>query len=497
MDSVLVTVTTAPPLSVSNDTAMCAGGSAVLNAAGATSYSWSPGNQTGSSITVTPVSTTTYVVTGNNNNCISIDTIVVAITPPPAVYAGPDFSICRGTQAAMNVSTTGFSYSWSPATGIIGSTTQQNVIINPTTSTSYTVTVVGASGCISTDTIDVTVNATPTVTATATDNSICVGQNTTLSSSGALTYSWIPTVGVQNPNQVTTTANPANTTTYAVVGIDANGCADTSSVTITVNPLPNVYITSTPSECGDSTGTFDFGGVVAGTGPFTYTINSQQYNNLPVGGFPAGSYNITITDANGCVSTEQVNINMVNTASLNASANPSFGVYPLPVSFLSNGSGGLNNWVWNFGDGSPNSNLSNPANTYTTPGVYTVVVAAWNDDPACVVFDTLTIEVVEQATLAMTNVFTPNSDGTNDFFTAKISGVKEIKVEVFDRWGRLVHESTSSGLAASPQDVPLWDGKSGGGNLAADGTYYYIIHATGYDTKEYPMTGFVELIQGK
>lgn len=498
VDSVVVTVTPAPPLTVSNDTAMCAGGAATLSASGATTYSWSPGNMSGSSISVSPASTTTYVVTGNNNNCISTDTIVVAITPPPAVYAGPDFSICSGTQATMNVSTTGNSYSWQPTTGIIGSTTQQNVVINPTTSTAYTVTVVGASGCISSDTISVNVNPTPTVTATSPDNTICIGQTTSVSSSGALAYTWIPSVGIQNPNQVTSAANPTNTTTYQVIGVDANGCADTAAITINVNPNPDVYITSTPSECGDSTGTFSFAGITAGTGPFTYQINNQPISGLPVGGFPSGWYTFTVTDANGCVSYEQVNIGQVNTAYLNAAASPNFGVYPLPVNFVSNGSSGLTNWNWNFGDPlSTNSNLQNPSNTYTTPGVYTVVVAAWNDDPACVVFDTLSIEVVEQATIAMTNVFTPNNDGTNDMFTAKISGVQEIKVEVFDRWGRLVHESNASGIAGSPQDYPLWDGKAGNGNVAADGVYYYVIRAIGYDTKEYPVTGFVQLLQAK
>jgi gliding motility-associated-like protein len=496
MDSVTVTVTSAPPLVVSNDTSLCNGGSATLTASGATSYSWSPGNMTTATITVSPSSTTTYVVTGNNNNCISYDTIVVTVAPPPAVYAGPDFDICSGTQATLNVMTTASSYSWQPTTGIVGSNTTPNITINPTSSISYTVTVVAANGCISTDTINVTVNTLPTVTATATDNSICIGQSTTLSSSGATTYSWIPTTGVTNPNAVSTSANPANTTTYQVIGTDANGCMDTASITITVNPLPSVYIIATPSECGDSTGTFTDGGIVTGTGPMTYLMNNQV-TTLPVIGVPSGNYNWTITDANGCVSNVAIQIGTVYNGFAYASANPNYGVYPLSTNFSVNGSQGLTDYYWSFGDNGATGTGPNPSYTYNTPGTYTVTLVTWNDDPNCVLYDTITVEVVDVAIVSLPNVFTPNADGVNDGFAASISGVKEMKVEIYDRWGNLIHMETVAGLASTQQDVVLWDGKSKAGNVASDGVYYYVIHAIGYDTKEYPFTGFLQLLQSK
>lgn len=496
VDSVVVTVTAAPPLTVSNDTAMCAGGTAVLNVSGASSYTWQPTNQTTSSISVSPVSTTTYVVTGNTNNCVSTDSIVVTIAPPPAVYAGPDFDICSGTQATLNVSTTGSSYNWQPTTGIIGSNTVQNIVIQPTVNTSYTVTVVGSNGCISTDTIAIAVNPAPNVSASSTDNTICVGQTTSVSGSGGVTYSWIPTVGLLNPNQVTTSATPPNTTTYQVIGFDANGCSDTASVTITVNPLPDVYITTTPSECGDSSGVFSFGGVVAGTGPFTYQIGNQTYTNLPIPNYPEGSYNVVVTDANGCVSTEQVNIAMTNTASINASASPMFGVYPLNVSFNAGTSGGINNWLWTFGDpASSPSSQQNPSYTYTQPGTYIVHVLAWNDDPSCYVIDSIEIEVVEQAMIQLPNVFTPNGDGTNDNFSVTLTGVKDLNVQVYDRWGKQVRDLSLTDLPGNQQTLDLWDGKSGSGEVT-DGVYYYVFRATGYDGKDYPYTGFVQLIRG-
>ncbi len=494
-DIVIVTVTNAPPLTVSNDTSFCAGGNATLTASGSLTYVWQPGNISGPTITVSPNSTTTYTVTGNNNNCISADSIVVNVSAPPFVFAGPDLSICSGSQATLNVANTGSSYLWTPPIGILGSNTTQSVIVQPTVTTSYTITVTGPGGCISSDTINLVVNANPTVTASSPDNSICVGSSTMVSASGATTYTWIPTVGLQNPNIGTTTANPTNTTTYQVIGTNANGCTDTASITITVNPLPLVYMIPTPTECGDTTGAITLGGVISGTGPFTYTVGPNTYNNLPITNLNAGGYTITTTDANGCVSTQVVNVGTVNTASIIGSANPTYGVYPLAVGFGATGTTGIDNYFWNFGDLSGTSNSQAPSYTYVNPGTYTVILTAWNSVPGCAVYDTLTITVVDQAIISLPNVFTPNSDGTNDFFYASVSGVKNIKVEVFNRWGGRVFDGEQSGLPSNQQDVALWDGKAGGGKISDDGVYYYIVTATGYDSKDYTFTGFVHLLK--
>jgi len=496
-DSVVVTVTSAPPITVSNDTALCSGGSVTLTASGANSYSWQPGNQSGSSITVNPFSTTTYTVTGNNNNCLTVDSVVVNIAPPPAVFAGPDFAICNGTHATLNVSTAASNYTWQPSTSIIGSNTAQSIVIDPTANTSYTVTVTAANGCISRDTINVAVNVPPTVTATSPDNTICAGSNTTVSASGASSFVWIPSVGLQNPNQASTTANPSTTTTYQVVGTSANGCMDTASITITVNPLPGVYLTSTPTECGDTTGTIVYNGAVNGTAPYTYTIGSQTYSQsqFPLQGFGQGTYTVITTDANGCSSSQVVWVGMQNTSFVSGAASPMFGVHPLPVGFGASGSSGLTNYHWDFGDGVGTANSQSANYVYNSTGTYVVVVTAWNDLYGCAVQDTLTIEVVDEAVVKLPNVFTPNSDGTNDFFSADISGVKDMKVEVYNRWGNLVFDGSQNGLSSSPQTLTLWDGKANSGNMSADGVYYYVINAVGYDGNQYPFNGFIQILK--
>ncbi len=567
VDSVLVQVTTAPPITALGDTTFCAGGIATLSVSGATSYSWSPGNMTGSSVTVNPTTTTTYVVTGNTNNCITTDTVIVNVSPAPSVYAGPDFSVCGGTQVTLNVGVAGGTYAWSPAGSIIGATNTQSVVAAPTGNTSYTVNVIAANGCISADTINVTVNQQPNITASTPDDTICLGETALINGVGGLSYVWTPNIALQSQTAANNQATPSNTTTYTVTGTDANGCTSSASITIVVNPVPQVGFTSTSSVCGGATGGIQFFGSIGGTPPFTYSIGSNpvtmpitgigpglyavtytdangctglagvdvysidpnvsfvsvasecgdtsgQINldqivsgvapftyqigsttyTMPITGLAPGSYTVTYTDANGCSGVTGVTVFTQNTAFVNASADPNFGTYPLTVNFGASGSPGLTNWTWTFGD-SNTGNGQAPTNIYGAPGVYEVVVMAYNSSPGCAVYDTIYVTVVEEATMALPNVFTPNNDTRNDWFAATVSGVSDIKVEVFDRWGTLIYNGEQSGLAPAPQVIDLWDGKDKG-KPATDGVYYYVVTAIGYDTKTYPMSGFVQLVTG-
>lgn len=570
VDSVLVQVTSAPPIVASADTSFCTGGIATMTVSGATTYTWNPGNMPGSTVSVSPSTTTTYVVTGNTNNCISYDTVIVTVAPATPVYAGPDFSVCSGTQITLNVGVSGATYSWGPAGSIVGSTTTQAVIASPTGNTSYTVNVTDPNGCISSDTINVTVNQTIQVMSSTPDDTLCLGQSTFLNAVGGSTFVWTPNIGLSSTTGPTVNATPTNTTSYQVTGTDVNGCTSTSTITIVVNPNPQVGFTSVPSpcggtagqiqffgynagtppftyqinstpvtlpatglapglyavtytdangctglvgvdvysidpnvsfvsvasECGDTSGQINLDQVVTGVAPFTYQIGSTNYPSLPITGLAPGNYTVQYTDANGCTGVTGVTVFSQNTSYVTASANPNFGTYPLPVTFAAGGSSGLNNWAWTFGDPPGAGTGQTTGYTYGAPGVYEVVVVAWNDDPACAVYDTIYVTVVEEATMALPNIFTPNDDASNDFFAATVSGVSDINVEIYDRWGALVYKGSQGGLASTPQVVQLWDGKNGS-KTASDGVYYYVVTAVGYDTKMYPAQGFVHLNTAK
>src|SRR5688572_22314969 len=82
----------------------------------------------------------------------------------------------------------------------------------------------------------------PNVTASASPAAICPGASSTLTASGANTYKWST-----GQTGSTITVTPSSTTTYSVKGTNSLGCSKTATVTVTVNPLPNVTASASPS----------------------------------------------------------------------------------------------------------------------------------------------------------------------------------------------------------------------------------------------------------
>jgi gliding motility-associated-like protein len=251
------------------------------------------------------------------------------------------------------------------------------------------------------------------------------------------------------------------------------------------NPPTLAAATSTDATCGNNDGTAT-AGAVTGNGPFTYSWAPGGQTTATATGLAPGTYTVTVTDAGGCFATETVTVGSVIGVVASATANPSSGVIPLAVTFA-NGSTGANNYSWFFGDNT-SSSQQNPSHTYTAQGTYTVILVAWNNNPACADTVTLTIVVYEQIVIVLPNVITPNGDGQNEMFKATTSGVTDITGKIFNRWGIVVGE-WSGGVNGG------WDGKTKSGSLASSGTYYYVLIATGADGKQYEQKGYIELLQ--
>jgi hypothetical protein len=103
--------------------------------------------------------------------------------------------------------------------------------VTPSVTTTYTVTGTNANGCVNTATRTITVNALPTVGTTVTNATICAGSSTTITGTGAVSYTWMP--GSLSGTSINVT--PSVTTTYTVTGTAANGCTKTATRLITVN----------------------------------------------------------------------------------------------------------------------------------------------------------------------------------------------------------------------------------------------------------------------
>ena len=272
---------------------ICVGGSSTITASGATTYAWMPGNLTGASITVSPTATTTYTVTGTNaNGCINTATRTITVNPLPIVTAtSTSAAVCTG--ASVTLTGGGAStYSWS------GGVTNAVSFI-PTATTTYTVTGTNANGCVNTATITITVNPLPVVTTTTTAATICVGASTTITASGATTYAWMP----GNLTGATVTVSPIATTTYTVTGTNSNGCVNTATRIITVNPLPVVTATSTAAAvCTGASVTLTGGGATS------YSWSGGVTDAVSFIPTATVTYTVTGTNANGCVNTATITV---------------------------------------------------------------------------------------------------------------------------------------------------------------------------------------------
>lgn len=305
--TVTVNVTPTPTVTTTaSSTTICSGNSTTITAAGATTYSWLPGPLSGSPITVSPATTTTYTVTGTTSGCSGTATRLITVNPTPTVTATAGSpTICSGNNTTLTGGGAS-TYSWLP-----GPLSGSPVTVTPATTTTYTMTGTAANGCTSTQTVAVTVNPSPTVTATAGSPTICTGGNTTLTGTGASTYSWLP--GPLSGSPVTVT--PASTTTYTMTGTAANGCTSTQTVLVTVNPTPTVTVSASPSTIclgGSST--------MTASGATTYTWNPGALSGTTVVVSPASTTTYTVTGTSGCSSTTTQLITVNPTPTVTATA---------------------------------------------------------------------------------------------------------------------------------------------------------------------------------
>lgn len=211
----------------------CSGATVTFQTSGAASYTLQPGNYTGTPpFFDTPSQSTTYSLTATNSSgCISqipvITNVTVKETPTVVVNSG---AICIGS--TFNMTPTG-------ANSYVYSSVFSGVTPSVSGVSNYSVVGTGTNGCISNTAIaSVTVNALPTLSVAVTRTSICVKQTTSLTASGAVTYTW--NLSIPTASNAGISVAPLSTTVYSVTGKDANGCVNTQSATVIVNACQGI-----------------------------------------------------------------------------------------------------------------------------------------------------------------------------------------------------------------------------------------------------------------
>lgn len=311
-----VSVSVNPNVTVSGGlSAICPNTSVALTANGADSYSWSTGALL-SNIVATPSVNTSYTVIGTIGNCSA--TAVKNVTVSPTIAITGNTLLCNGGGPASLFASGANTYTWSTGSNA------SFINVTPTVNTTYTVTGTSISpSCTNTRIITVTVSTTPTINIAGTFT-ICDGQSTTLTASGADSYTWSNTV--TNPSSVYSPTTSTNV--IGVQGMNLVGCTSFTTQTITVNPSPFLDIVAPSYVCIGTSGT------IAAVSPNSITWNTGSTNNtIVVTPDVETTYTVVATHTvNSCTRTKTATIKIDPCTGLsnNVAVNSDLMVYPNP-----------------------------------------------------------------------------------------------------------------------------------------------------------------------
>jgi PKD repeat protein len=391
--AVVVTVNALPVINTNPPApSFCSGSNVAVAASGASTYSWSPALglnvTTGISVLATPISTTTYTITGTTAaGCVNTHNVVVTVNANPVVTSSASFSaVCDGSSSTLTGSGA-VSYHWSPPTGL-SSTTTTVVTATPTASTTYTVTGTAANGCKATSAQHIVVNPIPVMATTPISPSYCTGGSVAMTETGATTYSWSPSTGLSATTGATVTASPAATSTYTVIGTSSTGCVKTRTVTVTVNANPVVTSSATlATVCAGASTTLTGSGAVTYAWSPSTTLSASTGASVTATPTTTTTYTVTGKAANGCkvASTELITVNAL----------PVLVTSPLAASFCVGGhvaitASGASTYAW-----SPSTGLSatTGASVIAFPVTSTTYTLTGTSAAGCVKIKTVPVQV--------------------------------------------------------------------------------------------------------
>lgn len=307
-----------PIVTPSGPVGICSGNPASLsvsNQCTGCTVNWSNG-ASGTIALVNSAGTYTATTTNSCGTSSNSNAVVVNVTSQPTAPTGatPSQSICAGTSATLTVNgalTTGAAWHW--YSGSCGGTavgTGNSITVNPGATTTYFVRAENGS-CMSTCLgTTVTVNPLPAATA-GSDQTTCSGTPVTMGSTAVTgnTYSWLPATGLSNAQIANPVATLTNTTTYTLTVTNTiTGCQSTDQVTITVNPLPVVDPGAAASVIQGNSTIIGGNPTASGNAPFTYnwspsgSLDNGAIANPTATPATTTTYIVTVTDDNGCIS---------------------------------------------------------------------------------------------------------------------------------------------------------------------------------------------------
>ena len=434
-------------LVMSGNPASCGGlGSASVTVSGGSTpyaYVWNT-NPSQNTATVTNLQAGNYaVVVTDNNGCTATDNVNITAGNALTVNTSGDQQICVGGTATLwaNVpnGTAPITYAWSP-----GGETNDTIVVNPTTNTSYTVTVTDATGC-SAGPISLNVGLSPAPLYSHTsDTATCAGKTIILYASDDanqnLQFSWNPGGG----SGTSFTISPTQTTRYGLTIVDPTGCTLTDSILVSITPgIPPSFSGSNLQGCaplcalftnmGNSTVScaWDFGEGAVSSACDTVT---HCYTGI-------GFYDVTFSalDVNGCLGSlvldDYVEVTQGPMASFIYS--PDFITDAGEPLFLENRSQDATIFQWSIVPTPWNSTEENPSTFFPSGNECVVVQLIASDSSRCSDSTSIRICLTTDYTFYIPNAFTADLDRFNAEFKPKGTGymVENYEMNIYNRWG--------------------------------------------------------------
>jgi hypothetical protein len=346
-----------------------------------------------SSVTVIPTATTIYTVTATSGSCVASTSFSVTVNALPSLSVSPtSATVCAGgTQSFTATSATATSFAWSPATEL-NTASGATVISTPTANRTYTIAAMDGNACVKTAIASIAYIANVNVTVSSTNLTLnCIGDETTLTASGANSYSWSNSSGLNSVVGATVIANPYVTTTYTVTGT-AGACTGTTAVTVIANgnPRPSISFTYPFTVCLGSPVTITASGADTYSWSSTATLNTTTGATIISTPTTLTTYSVIGTSSAGCSERDSIDVNV--------SALPVIAATSTPIALCPGGSATLTatggaTYLWSNGDVTAISNIASVSSTTT----YTVTGA---DAVGCTKTSTTKVSVASNGTFA-------------------------------------------------------------------------------------------------
>ncbi|MBL0328752.1 MAG: gliding motility-associated C-terminal domain-containing protein [Bacteroidetes bacterium] len=423
------------------------------------------------------MTTTYYRAFVNSGVCLGTISNIDTITVDAASVAGTITGAASGCEGANSgtltaTGTVGSVVDWESsvdggATWVsLANTTTTQTYLNLVDTTWYRI-IVQSNMCTADTSAPAMVIVYPKPVGAFTADTVCYGNATTFTNTSTIPSGFIQfnqwDFGDGNNSLApspTHTYGAAGTFTVSLMLTSNQGCLDTVSVNVVVNALPSATISASGplGFCAGDTLTLS---AVAGAFDYLWST-TDTVQSLSVS--TAGTFVLTITDSvTGCMNMDSVTTIVYPSPSVSAGADVELSLGNT-VDLEGSGSGVIT-WFWFPNTGLTNASISNPT---AAPLVTTMYTLTGTDANGCMDVDTMTITVVMDYNVTISNLMTPNDDGYNDRWVIQnIENYPDTKVIVVNREGQEVFSSDAYDNN--------WDGTTKTGGRLPDGTYYYVI----------------------